>query len=132
MTSPGRRRPDPNFSHHISPCRNTSPNRHPATTVTSGRIAASARTMVDFAVPFSPRTSTPPIEGDTALRTKPSRSSSIPTTALNGNPFMLRPPVRPGCECRDWTNHDTLLSSVDQPRQTPGPGGGHGWGWSCH
>ena len=43
--------------------------------------------MVDFAVPFSPRTSTPPMPGDTALSTSPSRSSSIPTTALNGNPL---------------------------------------------
>ncbi len=61
-------------------------NRQPATTSTSGRTAASARTIVDFAVPFSPRTRTPPTAGDTALSTKASRRSSRPTTAVKGNP----------------------------------------------
>ena len=43
-------------------------NRHPSTTDTGGSSAASARTTVDFAVPFSPRTSTPPMAGETAFR----------------------------------------------------------------
>ena len=42
------------------------------------------RTAVDFAVPFSPRTSTPPIAGETALSSRASRMSSMPTTALKG------------------------------------------------
>ena len=45
----------------------------------------SARTVVDFAVPFSPRTSTPPMPGEIALRMRARRMSSMPTTALNGN-----------------------------------------------
>ena len=60
-------------------------NRQPATTSTGGSTAVSARTAVDFAVPFSPRTSTPPIAGEMALRISASRMSSIATTALNGN-----------------------------------------------
>ena len=52
------------------------------------RPAAAARpaprTAVDLAVPFSPRTSTPPIAGDTAFSTSASRRSSRPTIALNG------------------------------------------------
>ena len=59
-------------------------NRQPVTTSTSGSTAARARTAVDLAVPFSPRTSTPPIAGDTALSTSARRRSSIPTMALNG------------------------------------------------
>ena len=54
----------------------------------------SARTAVDFAVPFSPRTRTPPIAGEIALRTSARRMSSIATTALNGNwvtPTALHP-----------------------------------------
>ena len=44
----------------------------------------SARTVVDLAVPFSPRTSTPPTAGETALSSRASRMSSMPTTALKG------------------------------------------------
>ncbi len=50
----------------------------------SGSSAARARTIVDFAVPFSPRTSTPPTSGETAVRARASARSSAPTTALNG------------------------------------------------
>ena len=60
-------------------------NRQSGTTVTAGRSAASARTAVDFAVPFSPRTSTPPTPGCTALSSSARRRSSWPTTAENGN-----------------------------------------------
>src|ERR671917_110675 len=49
-----------------------------------GRSLASARTAVDFAVPFSPRTSTPPTSGETALRSKASLRSSCPTMAEKG------------------------------------------------
>ena len=38
-------------------------NRQPATTSSGGSTAVSARTVVDLALPFSPRTSTPPIAG---------------------------------------------------------------------
>ena len=69
-------------------------NRQPGTTSTAGSTAASARTAVDFAVPFSPRTSTPPIAGDTALSTSASRRSSIPTIALNGYAAHWLPPSR--------------------------------------
>ncbi len=65
--------------------------RQPATTSTGGRTAVSARTAVDFAVPFSPRTSTPPIAGEIALRMSASRMSSMATTALNGN-WVTEPP----------------------------------------
>ena len=58
--------------------------RQPATTGTAGSSAASARTAVDLAVPFSPRTSTPPTPGCTALSSSASRRSSWPTTAENG------------------------------------------------
>lgn len=46
--------------------------------------AASPRTAVDFAVPFSPRMSAPPISGRTAHNNNASRSRSCPTIALNG------------------------------------------------
>jgi hypothetical protein len=58
--------------------------RQPGTTSTGGRTAASARTVVDLAVPFSPRTSTPPMAGETAFSRSASRMSPMPTTAPNG------------------------------------------------
>ncbi|MFC7716975.1 hypothetical protein [Nonomuraea recticatena] len=58
--------------------------RQPASTSTAGSWAASALTMVDLAVPFSPLTSTPPTRGETALSTSASLRSSSPTTALKG------------------------------------------------
>ena len=56
------------------------PTRHLLPTSTCAR----PRTAVDFAVPFSPRISTPPISGRTAHSTSASRSRSCPTMALNG------------------------------------------------
>src|SRR5205823_14792123 len=56
----------------------------PRTTGTGGSSAASPRTMVDFAVPFSPRTRTPPMAGDTALSSSASFRSAIPTMPANG------------------------------------------------
>jgi hypothetical protein len=50
----------------------------------AGSSAARPRTAVDLAVPFSPRTSTPPMAGDTALSSSASRISSAPSTAENG------------------------------------------------
>ena len=59
-------------------------NRSPAMTSMGGSTEARARTMVDFAVPFSPRTSTPPIAGEIVERVRASAMSSEPTTALKG------------------------------------------------
>src|SRR5205823_11860206 len=56
----------------------------PETTRTGGSNAARPRTMVDFAVPFSPRTRTPPMAGDTALSSSASFRSAIPTMPANG------------------------------------------------
>lgn len=47
-------------------------------------MAPSARTAVDLAVPFSPRTSTPPTRGSTALRSRAVLSVSCPTIAEKG------------------------------------------------
>ena len=52
--------------------------------VAADNNAASPRTAVDFAVPFSPRISAPPISGRTAHSSSASRSWSWPTIALNG------------------------------------------------
>ena len=49
-----------------------------------GSRLASARTAVDFAVPFSPRTSTPPTSGEMAFTSRASFRSSWPTMAENG------------------------------------------------
>ena len=59
-------------------------NLSPATTSICGRIPASARTIVDLAVPFSPRINTPPTDGETAFNRRASAMSSEPTTALKG------------------------------------------------
>ena len=56
-------------------------NRSPAITSMGGSTAARARTIVDFAVPFSPRTSTPPTSGEIVVRIRASAMSSEPTTA---------------------------------------------------
>src|SRR6478752_1767341 len=40
--------------------------------------------MVDLAVPFSPRTSTPPTSGETVVNASASAMSSAPTMAVNG------------------------------------------------
>src|SRR5262249_57231373 len=87
-----------------------------ATTPTSARTPARARTIVDFAVPSSPRTSTPPIAGDTALSTSPSRSSSIPTIALNGNPLTV-PPLVAVVVCGRHDNAYILLWALLQRPQ---------------
>ena len=47
-------------------------NRSPATTSIGGSTAARARTIVDFAVPFSPRTRTPPTSGEIVVRIRAS------------------------------------------------------------
>ena len=66
-------------------------NRQPAMTAIGGRSSTSPRTTVDFAVPFSPRTSTPPTAGETALSSSASLRSSIPTTELKG--YIVTAPV---------------------------------------
>ncbi len=68
----------------VAVSRGSDENRSPATTSIGGSTAASARTMVDFAVPFSPRTSTPPIDGEIVASTRARAMSSEPTTAVKG------------------------------------------------
>ncbi len=80
-----------------------------ASSSTSRSTAARPRTAVDFAVPFSPRISTPPISGRTAHNTRASRSRSCPTSALNGYSTVTRdspaaPSARAGCRRRE-TRH---------------------------
>ena len=68
----------------------------PATTWDCGRSEARPRTAVDFAVPFSPRSNTPPILGKTALASKARLIFSRPTRAVKGNtrhlPDITAPP----------------------------------------
>ncbi len=64
--------------------RGSDENRSPAITSIGGSTAASPRTAVVLAVPFSPRTSTPPTSGATAARIRASNRSSEPTMADNG------------------------------------------------
>src|SRR3954470_24809597 len=54
-------------------------------------MAASARAAVDLAVPFSPRTRTPPILGLIELSTRPSFIRSWPTRAVNGKMGRMGP-----------------------------------------
>ena len=76
-------------------------NRQPATTGTSGSTWARARTMVVLAVPFSPRTSTPPISGATVVRISAVARSSDPTIAENGNAraSLISGHLHPSCGC---------------------------------
>jgi hypothetical protein len=50
--------------------------------------------MVVFAVPFSPRTKTPPTSGEMVVKIKASAMSSEPTTAENGNVLISHPSCR--------------------------------------
>jgi hypothetical protein len=65
--------PDPSRRRHSSHREypRTQPKRHPRTTAFAGSTAANDRTAVVFPVPFSPRSSTPPIEGSTAFTSSP-------------------------------------------------------------
>jgi len=56
------------LQHKIFPPAGSHWYSHDFTTSTSGSKWASARTAVDFAVPFCPLIKTPPIEGFMALR----------------------------------------------------------------
>src|SRR4029450_2099809 len=56
-----------------------------------GNASARARTMVVFAVPFSPRTNTPPTSGEMVVKIKASAMSWEPTTAENGNVLTSHP-----------------------------------------
>src|SRR5205807_8575120 len=67
------------------------PSRQSATTSTSGSSRARARTAVDFAVPFSPRMSTPPIAGLIALSTSDCFIDSWPTSAVKGKMVRAGP-----------------------------------------
>ena len=55
----------------------------------SGSIREKARTVVVFAVPFSPRTTTPPMRGEIAVKISANFSWSCPTTALKGKSETL-------------------------------------------
>ena len=77
---PVLRRADRQFD-EVAP---TPPDVAASAAPTAANTCASARTAVDFAVPFSPRISTPPISGRTAHNKSASRSRSWPTIALNG------------------------------------------------
>ena len=78
-----------------SPLEGLHEKRQPATASMSGSSPARARTAVDLAVPRSPRISTPPIAGLTALRTRAVFIWSWPTRAVNGRTsgFAIRPIV---------------------------------------
>src|SRR5689334_6538283 len=90
-------------------------NRHPATTSTGGSSAASARTIVDLAVPFSPRARTPPIAGETALSRSAVRSSARPTTAEKGydGSAVVNEPPRDGASRSKY-----LYARSGSPRRT--------------
>src|ERR1700755_1965240 len=98
----------------------------PGTTGTGGSRAASPRTMVDFAVPFSPRTRTPPMAGDTALSSSASFRSAIPTMPANGYALSVvaTEPVLPGFPRPKWKliGSRSLWLPVETatPRVTPG------------
>ena len=70
--------------------------RQPSTTLMLGITSASARTMVVFAVPFSPRTSTPPTSGDhggqdqTPAPCRGSRRRRSNGNVLTSTPFLRR------------------------------------------
>lgn len=85
--------------------------RAPVSSTTGGSSWASARTTVDLAVPFSPRTSTPPMPGCTAHKISASCSRSCPTTAENGNPASSPAPVPLGE--RPAADDDSAVSTCD-------------------
>ena len=70
--------------HTEAACAGSQPKRHPSTTRMVGSNAASALTAVDFPVPRSPNTNTPPIVGSTAAMSSARFISSWPTMAENG------------------------------------------------
>ena len=81
---------------HSSGASGSQCHGQPATTWDCGRSEARPRTAVDFAVPFSPRSNTPPILGKTALASKARLIFSCPTRAVKGNtrhlPDITAPP----------------------------------------
>src|SRR5690348_6842898 len=101
----------------------------PETTRTGGSNAARPRTMVDFAVPFSPRTRTPPMAGDTALSSSASFRSAIPTMPANGYalsaglalPVVAIQLVLPGFPRPKWSaqRQPESLASGARPRRSP-------------
>src|SRR3977135_2294873 len=88
------------------------PKWQPSTTECSGRSLASARTAVDLPVPFSPRMSTPPIVGTTALRIRASFIDSCPTIPVKG---------------KTWRSSTMLTASEYGP--SPPPAGTTGLAW---
>ena len=70
--------------HQVAGLSGSQMKRQSLTTRTLGSKAARARAAVDLAVPRSPRMSTPPMRGSTALSTRARRMRSWPTIAVNG------------------------------------------------
>ena len=62
---------------------------HPVTTFIGGNRSAKALIAVDFPVPLSPNTSTPPIFGSMAVRTSANFILSWPTIAVNGKGVFI-------------------------------------------
>src|SRR6056297_1982663 len=62
---------------------------HPRTTVIGGKRAAKARTAVDFPVPRSPNTRTPPMPGSIAVRIMARFICSWPTMAEKGKGVFM-------------------------------------------
>src|SRR5262249_58293235 len=81
-----------------------------------GGTAAGAPPTVALGVPSPPPPSPPPMPGDTALSTSPSRSSSMPTTALKGNP-LTGPPLAAVVVCGRHDNACILLWALPQRPQ---------------
>ena len=72
-------------SHQFDLSAGSSWKRQPWMHWRGGRRSASARTAVDFAVPFSPWIKTPPSRGLTTFSTSAFFMSSCPIMAVNGN-----------------------------------------------
>ena len=76
-------------SHHAAGASGSSWNRQPLMQRRGGSRSASARTAVDFAVPFSPWINTPPSRGFTTLSTSACFIFSCPMMAVKGNVSCL-------------------------------------------
>ena len=112
---PGRARPG----------RRRTGSRRPRRPAAAARPAP--RTMVDFAVPFSPRTSTPPMAGDTALSSSASFRSVHPDDggerirAAADYYWRSSPqkPVLPGFPRPKWRNSTAAGVSGSRSRRRP-------------
>ena len=101
-------------------------NRQPATTATGGSSAASARTAVDLAVPFSPRTSTPPTAGDDRVEQQrepqvvhPDDGGERIRALLDYLAVVAIEPVLPGFPRPKWRNSTAAGVSGSRSRRRP-------------